>query len=79
MKKADIISARSLTVLDMIGLGFTLEELVENGEITREYYSPSDSYEFFDGITYYNSTGEQLRDPSEYDQYSDGYTPFGDE
>ena len=79
MKKEDIISARNLTLLDLIELGFTLEELVENGEITIEYYAPSDSYEYFDGTYYYNRSGQQLIDPSNYDINSEGYTPFGDE
>lgn len=29
--------------------------------------------------TYYNRSGAVLRDPSEYDTHSEGYTPFGDE
>lgn len=28
---------------------------------------------------YYNDFGQMLRDPECYDQYSEGYTPFGDE
>jgi hypothetical protein len=28
---------------------------------------------------YYNHIGNRLRDPSEYDTSSEGYTPFGDE
>jgi hypothetical protein len=28
---------------------------------------------------YYNENGRRLRDPSEYDRNSEGYTPFGDE
>lgn len=45
MTKEEIISARKLTVSNMIDAGFTLDELFENGEISREYYSPSDSYD----------------------------------
>ena len=63
----------------MIEVGFTLDELYENGEIEQAYYGPSDSYEFFDGENFYNASGQQLRDPSEYDCSSEGYTPFGDE
>jgi len=44
-----------------------------------KYYSPSDSMELFDGTYFYNRSGVQLRDPSEYDTSSEGYTPFGDE
>lgn len=32
-----------------------------------------------DTDTYYNYTGDELRNPEEYDPYSEGYTPFGDE
>ncbi len=48
-------------------------------ELELEYYSPSDSYEYWDGSHFYNRSGDQLRDPAEYDPYSEGYTPFGDE
>lgn len=34
---------------------------------------------YTDGINYYNHQGQILRDPSEYDPYQEGYTPFGDE
>ncbi len=49
---------------------------------TVKYYPPSDSFEIYDSETdtYYNSFGEELRDPDEYLPDSDGcYTPFGDE
>ena len=29
--------------------------------------------------TYYNSSGQTLRSPLEYDDTQEGYTPFGDE
>ncbi len=47
----------------------------------EQYYSPSDSVEMFDRETgiYYNNSGDPLRDPDEYDDCSEGYTPFGDE
>lgn len=50
-------------------------------KLERAYYSPSGSYEYYDSDTqtYYTRSGEELRDPSEYDEYSEGYTPFGDE
>lgn len=79
MTKEQIISARNLSVSEMIESGFTFEELLEIGEISREYYSPSDSYEYFDGENFYDIDGQILRDPEEYDPYSEGYTPFGDE
>ena len=47
--------------------------------LSRSYYEPSGSMEYFDGENYYNASWDQLRDPSEYDTTSEGYTPFGDE
>ena len=44
------------------------------------YYEPSESWELVDeNGQYYNSSGQELRDPEEYDCNSEGYTPFGDE
>ena len=56
----------------------TQEEL---DEMIIEYYLPSDSNEYYDEETdtYYNSSGQQLRNPDEYNPDSEGYTPFGDE
>ena len=50
-------------------------------KLERVYYPPSGSYEYYDSktATYYNNSGQELRDPEEYNQYSEGYTPFGDE
>ena len=45
----------------------------------KTYYAPSGTYEDFDGNFYYNASGDRLRSPNEYDPYSEGYTPFGDE
>lgn len=53
-----------------------------NGNLLdKEYYSPSQSEELFDTKTntWYNLSGQQMRDPDEYNQDSEGYTPFGDE
>lgn len=52
--------------------------------LESEYYAPSGSEELFDvkNDVWYNKSGQQLRDPSEYDSGGDsgeGYTPFGDE
>jgi hypothetical protein len=56
----------------------TQEEL---SKMIIEYYLPSDSNVYYDEETdtYYSFSGEQLRDPDEYDPDSEGYTPFGDE
>jgi hypothetical protein len=44
-------------------------------------YGETDTEALYDEKTgyYYNFSGDQLRDPIEYDQHSEGYTPFGDE
>lgn len=49
--------------------------------LTLQYYSPSDSKEWYDEETdqFYSRGGDPLRHPSEYDEWEDGYTPFGDE
>jgi hypothetical protein len=56
-----------------------LQRKIHSGEVWLDYYAPSDSEEYTDGQTFYNKSGQQLRDPEEYNPYSDGYTPFGDE
>ena len=45
------------------------------------YYCPSNSYELYDykSDTWYNRSGQVLRNPDEYNPNSEGYTPFGDE
>ena len=50
-------------------------------ELIREYYDPSGTFELFDPETgqFYNESMRELRDPEEYDNRSEGYTPFGDE
>lgn len=53
--------------------------MTATSEMEREWYSPSESLEFFDGEHFYNRAGDRLRDPAEFDENSEGYTPFGDE
>ena len=79
MTKQEILSARKLNLIDLINLGFSMAELYEMGEVTRQFYFPSYSTEFYDGCNFYNLHGEILRDPEEYNAHSEGYTPFGDE
>jgi hypothetical protein len=79
MRKEEIIAARNMSVSDMIEAGLSIEELLEVGVVDMEYYPPSESMEYFDGQYYYNKSGQQLRDLSQYDTMSEGYTPFGDE
>ena len=47
----------------------------------RKYYKPSASIEWYnpETDTWFNSNMDMLRDPNEYDEESEGYTPFGDE
>lgn len=54
---------------------------MDHTELPLEYYAPSQSMEYYDESTdtYYNRNGNRLRDPEEYNPYSEGYTPFGDE
>lgn len=49
-------------------------------DLIKSYYSPTDSYGYYDPETgtYYNSSGQEIRDPNEY-KNCEGYTPFGDE
>ena len=49
--------------------------------LIKKHYAPSDSLEWYDPETdtFYNNSYQELRDPCEYDPYSEGYTPFGDE
>ena len=42
-------------------------------------YGNTGTYAYYDGKNYYNNFGQLLRDPDEYNQWSEGYTPFGDE
>lgn len=64
--------------------------IAEQGEIEgttifnnleQSYYEPSESMELYDPINdqYYNSSGQTLRSPDEYNDNEEGYTPFGDE
>jgi hypothetical protein len=50
-------------------------------ELPTRYYAPSNTYEYYDPETetFYNVSGDMLRDPEEYNQNAEGYTPFGDE
>ena len=62
--------------------GFNSQEFqqkINNGEVWEEYYAPSASEEYTDGRFFYNRSGQQLRNPKEYDPNGEGYTPFGDE
>ena len=51
-----------------------IRQAIRNGE----YYWDGYGYTKDDGV-WYNRSGQQLRNPSEYNQFSEGYTPFGDE
>lgn len=79
MTKEQILAARDMTVDGMLSAGFTMEELYANGEVSLEYYEPSNTREFYDGEFFYNRRGQMLENPRVFDKHSEGYTPFGDE
>jgi hypothetical protein len=58
---------------------FNENQKIMKTELEMAYYEPSGTYEYFDGEFFYNRAGDTLRDPAEFDVYSEGYTPFGDE
>lgn len=47
----------------------------------NKYYPPSDSYELYciETDTWFNKFNQVIRNPEEYDDSEEGYTPFGDE
>jgi hypothetical protein len=49
--------------------------------LISKFYPPSCSFEDYDTETnsFFNSSGQKLRDPEEYETDCEGYTPFGDE
>ena len=58
------------------------EYYMDGRQLSEAQYAPSDSMEFYDDETdtYYNRSGQQLRNPLEYEPDEDGtYEPFGDE
>jgi hypothetical protein len=55
-----------------------LQEKIESGEVWKEYYACGTTA-FTDGINWFNQSGQNLRNPDEYDTNQEGYTPFGDE
>jgi len=44
-----------------------------------ESYGNTDTMSFTDGRRWFNTLGQQLRSPEEYNERGEGYTPFGDE
>jgi hypothetical protein len=57
------------------------EYTMDGQPLESEHYAPSDSMELYDkkDDIWYNLSGQQMRDPSEFDRGGEGYTPFGDE
>lgn len=57
------------------------EYTMDGNPLSFEYYAASDSQELYDSKTktWYNRSGQQLRNPEEYDKTNPEYTPFGDE
>lgn len=57
-----------------------MQQAIESGEATKQYYKPSESYEWVIDGQFYTRSGQELRDPSEFEPDEDGcYEPFGDE
>ena len=61
----------------------TREEIIlkiEDNTFEEVYYAAYTTA-FYDeeNDIYYNRSGQRLRNPKEYDNNSEGYTPFGDE
>jgi|GEM_PF-3718238 len=58
-----------------------IRKAIDNGEFKKVYYGSTGTIAYYDDLTgnYYNLFGQLLRSPESYDQYSEGYTPFGDE
>lgn len=57
----------------------TIAEQIKARELEFNSNYPGGAYYDYKSDTYYNCNGDVLRDISEYDAYSEGYTPFGDE
>jgi len=50
-------------------------------ECEEQYYWPSESVEYYnhETNTWYNHSGQKLRNPDEYNSNQEGFSPFGDE
>ena len=67
-----ILDGNDLAVLQLgIADGLLVAYDANDGTVIMDYDEETD--------TYYNSSGQQLRNPDEYNPDSEGYTPFGDE
>lgn len=88
-KEAEQICVDIAEELNKIGYEISFKKIISDKEyeklqtelktifnLPKEYYKPSESMEFFDSETntFYNLTGQALRDPSEYENNF-----FGDE
>lgn len=76
---SNIAELRELPVYELLDRGYDMEDIREIGVVFVAWYAPSNNTEYTDGRLWYNCNGDVLRDPSEYDTSSEGYTPFGDE
>jgi len=66
---------------EQIGKITRSREYMMDGEyLEKQYYAPSQSEELYDPKTntWYNLSGQQMRDPSEYERYSDGTNQWGE-
>lgn len=66
---------------DQIGRVTKSREYMMNGNyLEKQHYAPSQSEELFDPQTntWYNLSGQQMRNPDEYERYSDGTNQWGE-
>jgi len=54
-------------------------QLKNAGEIIWDSSYPGGAWYYAKWDEWYNNSGQQLRHAEEYNQFSEGYTPFGDE
>lgn len=54
-------------------------QMKQDGRLEWDYSYPGGAYYSHEFDCHYNRYGQELRDISEYDVHSEGYTPFGDE
>ena len=56
-----------------------MEEIKDVKEMELVKYGNTGTTAYCDSKHYYNEYGQELRNSDEYNQHSEGYTPFGDE
>lgn len=57
----------------------SIQARIESNELEFDSNYPGGAYYDHETDTHYNRYGQELRPIGDYDPYSPGYTPFGDE